>query len=152
MGYNPKWCAEPVPYVIFNSFVLVVLDGQAVAAGLGGRTLAAALAALCLNHKHFGGGLPDLLLMRAVRTTTAVKSPTTTIKSTTTTMITTSAEGSPMMEGVGRGNTVVESTATAEAAIVGNYTETSTVGVVFYHLECRVVPAIVQVSLFSVVR
>lgn len=39
-----------------------------MAAGLGGRTVAAILAALCLNHKHFGGGLPDLLLMRAVRT------------------------------------------------------------------------------------
>lgn len=39
-----------------------------MAAGLGGRALAAILAALCLNHKHFGGGLPDLLLMRAVRT------------------------------------------------------------------------------------
>lgn len=36
--------------------------------GLGGRAVAATLAALCLNHKHFGGGLPDLLLMRAVRT------------------------------------------------------------------------------------
>lgn len=32
--------------------------------------MAAILAALCLNHKHFGGGLPDLLLMRAVRTDT----------------------------------------------------------------------------------
>lgn len=32
--------------------------------------MAAILAALCLNHKHFGGGLPDLLLMRAVRTGT----------------------------------------------------------------------------------
>lgn len=41
---------------------------QAVAAGLGGVGLAAILAALCLNYKHFGGGLPDLLLMRAVRT------------------------------------------------------------------------------------
>ncbi|CAM9218865.1 unnamed protein product [Scytosiphon promiscuus] len=41
---------------------------QAIAAGLGGRAVAAVLAALCLNHKHFGGGLPDLLLMRAVRT------------------------------------------------------------------------------------
>lgn len=41
---------------------------QAVAAGLGGVALAAILAALCLNYKHFGGGLPDLLLMRAVRT------------------------------------------------------------------------------------
>lgn len=30
--------------------------------------MAAILAALCLNYKHFGGGLPDLLLMRAVRT------------------------------------------------------------------------------------
>lgn len=30
--------------------------------------MAAILSALCLNHKHFGGGLPDLLLMRAVRT------------------------------------------------------------------------------------
>lgn len=40
---------------------------QAVAAGLGGPAVAAILAALCLNHKHFGGGLPDLLLMRAVR-------------------------------------------------------------------------------------
>lgn len=29
--------------------------------------MAAVLAALCLNYKHFGGGLPDLLLMRAVR-------------------------------------------------------------------------------------
>ncbi|CAN0037698.1 unnamed protein product, partial [Hapterophycus canaliculatus] len=41
---------------------------QAIAAGLGGRAVAAVLAALCLNHKHFGGGLPDLLLMRAART------------------------------------------------------------------------------------
>ena len=41
---------------------------KAAAAGLGGRGLAAAFAALCLNFKHFGGGLPDLLLMRAVRT------------------------------------------------------------------------------------
>lgn len=40
---------------------------QALAAGLGGRALVAAFAALCLNHKHFAGGLPDLLLMRAVR-------------------------------------------------------------------------------------
>lgn len=39
-----------------------------IAAGLGGPAVAAILAALCLNHKHFGGGLPDLLLMRAVRT------------------------------------------------------------------------------------
>lgn len=39
-----------------------------MAAGLGGVALAAILAALCLNYKHFGGGLPDLLLMRAVRT------------------------------------------------------------------------------------
>ncbi|CBJ26014.1 conserved unknown protein [Ectocarpus siliculosus] len=43
---------------------------QAIAAGLGGPAMAAILAALCLNHKHFGGGLPDLLLMRAVRTDT----------------------------------------------------------------------------------
>ncbi|CAN0430276.1 unnamed protein product [Ectocarpus sp. 12 AP-2014] len=43
---------------------------QAIAAGLGGPAMAAVLAALCLNHKHFGGGLPDLLLMRAVRTDT----------------------------------------------------------------------------------
>ncbi|CAM9590186.1 unnamed protein product [Ectocarpus fasciculatus] len=43
---------------------------QAIAAGLGGAAMAAILAALCLNHKHFGGGLPDLLLMRAVRTDT----------------------------------------------------------------------------------
>lgn len=41
---------------------------QAIAAGLGGPAVAAVLAALCLNYKHFGGGLPDLLLMRAVRT------------------------------------------------------------------------------------
>lgn len=40
---------------------------QAIAAGLGGPAVAAVLAALCLNYKHFGGGLPDLLLMRAVR-------------------------------------------------------------------------------------
>ena len=40
---------------------------QAIAAGIGGVALAAILAALCLNYKHFGGGLPDLLLMRAVR-------------------------------------------------------------------------------------
>lgn len=33
--------------------------------------MAAVLAALCLNYKHFGGGLPDLLLVRAVRRTGA---------------------------------------------------------------------------------
>lgn len=48
------------------------MAGQVVAAGLGGRALASALAALSLNYKHFGGGLPDLLLMRAVRTSSAV--------------------------------------------------------------------------------
>lgn len=42
---------------------------KAVAAGLGGSAVAAILAALCLNHKHFMGGLPDLLLMRAVQRT-----------------------------------------------------------------------------------
>lgn len=41
---------------------------QAIAAGLGGPAVAAVLAALSLNYKHFEGGLPDLLLMRAVRT------------------------------------------------------------------------------------
>lgn len=49
----------------------LVVNAQALSAGLGGRGVAAALAALCLNHKHFGGGLPDLLLMRAVRTAPA---------------------------------------------------------------------------------
>ena len=48
--------------------VFVCGFSQAIAAGLGGVALAAILAALCLNYKHFGGGLPDLLLMRAVRT------------------------------------------------------------------------------------
>lgn len=48
------------------------MAGQVVAAGLGGRALASALAALSLNNKHFGGGLPDLLLMRAVRTPSVV--------------------------------------------------------------------------------
>lgn len=47
----------------------VLFCPKAVAIGLGGKAVAATLAALCLNFKHFGGGLPDLLLMRAVRTT-----------------------------------------------------------------------------------
>lgn len=55
-------------------YLLVIPLDQALAAGLGGRALAAAFAALCFNHKHFAGGLPDLLLMRAVRT--GVKDPT----------------------------------------------------------------------------
>lgn len=55
------------------TWLYAVVAVQAVAAGLGGRVVAAVLAALSLNHKHFGGGFPDLLLMRAVRTTTAAR-------------------------------------------------------------------------------
>lgn len=47
---------------------LLILFLQAIAAGLGGSAMAAVLAALSLNYKHFEGGLPDLLLVRAVRT------------------------------------------------------------------------------------
>lgn len=70
-------CSKNVPS-LFTHVTLYARGGggagvwiisQAVAAGLGGRAVAAVLAALCLNHKHFGGGLPDLLLMRAVRQT-----------------------------------------------------------------------------------
>ncbi|CAN0370285.1 unnamed protein product, partial [Phaeothamnion confervicola] len=41
---------------------------QAVAAGLGGRGVAAVLATLSLSHKHFSGGMPDLLLLRLDKT------------------------------------------------------------------------------------
>lgn len=48
-----------------------VVDIQAAAAGNNGRVVEAVLAALSLNHKHFGGRLPNLLLIHAVRTMTA---------------------------------------------------------------------------------
>ncbi|KAG5190599.1 hypothetical protein JKP88DRAFT_232155, partial [Tribonema minus] len=36
---------------------------MAIAAGIGGAGLASLLTALCLDSRHLGGGLPDLLLL-----------------------------------------------------------------------------------------
>ncbi|CAM9719348.1 unnamed protein product [Chrysoparadoxa australica] len=43
----------------------IVRQHQLVAAALGGPALASICAALALDYKHFGAGLPDLLLIRA---------------------------------------------------------------------------------------
>ena len=44
----------------------VVRTLSAFAAGIGGPTLAIAFRCLCFVYRHYGGGLPDLTLLRAV--------------------------------------------------------------------------------------
>jgi hypothetical protein len=41
-------------------------DLQVVAAAIGGPALARICRLMCLQHKHFLGGLPDLILWRVV--------------------------------------------------------------------------------------
>lgn len=48
----------------WNRYELHVL--QAIGVSLGGGGLAAAFRPLCVNYKHFCGGMPDLILIRAL--------------------------------------------------------------------------------------
>jgi hypothetical protein len=53
----------------FLPVLIVINQYSAIAICLGGRALAAIFRTMCVSFKYFGAGLPDLLLLRVVKTT-----------------------------------------------------------------------------------